>query len=97
MLDVAPLADDGAQALELPRELLVAVDCHVQCVTDLARDPCAVDGHAHREVTALVGGDDLQQFLLIENVCGGSRSRHGTDLLIALMVHATFVKGYRTA
>ena len=61
LLDVAGLADDGAQALELFDEPLVALDGGVERVADFSGQARAIVGHADREIAALVVGQHAEQ------------------------------------
>ena len=66
--ELALLADDAADALELGAERLVRADDLVQPVRDLAPHARPVHRHARREVTGLHLAEDAQQHFRVEGL-----------------------------
>ncbi len=60
-MDLALLADDPADPLELLGHPLVQLDDFVERIGDLAGDARPVEGQPHGEVTLLQGGQGRQQ------------------------------------
>src|SRR5262249_56178103 len=68
LVELALLADDPGEALELARHLLVDLEDIVQRVGDAASDPGPLDREAGAEVALLEAGQDREEHALIDPV-----------------------------
>ena len=72
--DATLFAHDAADAIELPRHLLVGRDHIVECVGDLATDPGPIVGKASREVAAFKRAQRRKELLRVNTISVQARA-----------------------
>ena len=72
--DATLFAHDAADAIELPRHLLVGRDHIVECVGDLATDPGPIVGKASREIPPLKSAQRGKELLRVNTISVQARA-----------------------